>query len=74
VPAKFRRVRAAALTFGITFFPPKRGSHWKAHRDNGTGGYPVPAPNGEKSTISDLYIKKLCVHFDIDLAEFKNEL
>ncbi len=46
---------------------PGKGSHQKFVRFQ-ERSYPVPAPNGDKSDISDVYVKGVCRHFSIDEA------
>lgn len=48
---------------GITI--DKASRHFCA-RKPGHRMYPIPAHNGMRSEISDVYLKKLCKHFGID--------
>ncbi len=58
---------------GIEIEKPSSGSHWKAKRP-GSGTYPVPASNGERTEIDDKYIRGLCRHFGIEFDEMKRRL
>jgi hypothetical protein len=49
---------------------PNRGSHWLAKKA-GFRTYPIPAHNGEKTEIPDVYIRGFCRNFGIDREEFK---
>jgi hypothetical protein len=73
MPARLREIMRVCATFGIEVQKPGGGSHWKARRD-GSGTYPMPAPNGERTEIPDKYIRGLCRHFDIDYSEMKRLL
>lgn len=70
--ARLRDITKALKDFGVVVTKPKKGSHWKAQRDGKT--YPIPAHNGEKSEISDAYIRGLCDCFGIDEKEFRAKL
>ena len=59
--------------FSIRIEKPSTGSHWKAVRA-GSRPYPIPAHNGIRSEISDLYIRGLCRNFGIEDAEFRKHL
>ena len=73
MPARLARIVVVAESFGITIERPSRGSHWKAKKI-GFRTYPIPAHNGLRSEISDIYIAGLCRAFGIDLNEFKDRL
>jgi len=74
VPARFRRIIAAAEHFGISFSPPTGGgAHWKATKA-GFRSYPIPAHNGDRTQIGDQYIRGFCRNFGIDLSEFRSKL
>lgn len=64
---------AVAAEYGITFSRPSSGSHWKAKKD-GYRTYPVPAHNGERTEISDQYIRGLCRNFGLNAEEFVAKL
>ena len=44
------------------------GRHFHARKD-GFGVYPIPAHNGKKSEIADVYLRALCRHFQLDLEK-----
>jgi hypothetical protein len=53
--------------------PPRSGSsHWLARKE-GTA-FPLPFHNGEKTELSDVYIRGVCKKFGIDLDALKKEL
>jgi len=70
--APLRDIVRAFEAMGGVVESPKKGSHWKAKM--GGKSYPLPAHNGERSEIRDLYIKGLCRCFDIDESEFRKKL
>jgi hypothetical protein len=51
-----------------------RGKHWKFLTADGSKCYPVKAHNGERSEISDIYIKGLCREFGVDESELRKKL
>lgn len=51
--------------FGLSIERPSSGSHWKWTRQ-GSRPYPVPAGNGLKTEIADVYVKGMCRHFSIE--------
>jgi predicted RNA binding protein YcfA (HicA-like mRNA interferase family) len=73
MPARLRDIIGALKHFGVEVEEPSSGSHFKAKRD-GSRVYTIPAHNGRKTEISDIYIRALCAHFGIDLAEFEKLL
>ncbi len=73
MPARLRDIIRALDGLGIRVRNPKRGSHFLAYDDAGRN-YPLSAHNGEKTEISDKYIKGLCRTFEIELDEFKKRL
>ncbi|MGH7605236.1 MAG: hypothetical protein ACRENK_14735 [Gemmatimonadaceae bacterium] len=68
MPARLRDIARICATLGIRIEKPNSGSHWKAKRE-GEGTYPIPAANGERTEISDKYIRGLCRHFNISYDE-----
>lgn len=52
---------------------PGKGSHWKCYNAAGKM-YPIPAGNGERTEISDRYIKGLCKELGLDEVEFRKHL
>ncbi len=73
MPARFRDIKRALSGFAITAEPPASGSHWKL-RDQTGKVYTLPCHNGERSEISDVYLKALCRTFGLDLDEFMRKL
>jgi hypothetical protein len=73
MPARFRDIKRAGARVGITFEKPSSGSHWKTRSETG-GMYPIPAPNGERTEISDHYIRGMCRAHGVDYDEMKRLL
>lgn len=69
MPARFTQIMRAAQQVGLTVEPPSSGSHFKVKR-SGARTFTIPAHNGERTEISDKYIKSLCRNFGIDYAAF----
>lgn len=68
MPARLSKLKKA-VSGQLDLEKPSSGSHWKF--TDGSSKYTVPAHNGLKTEITDLYIKKLCAHFGLDYAEIK---
>ena len=74
MPARFREVVLALKGCGVLALVRKgKGSHVILH-DGGSKAYPVSLHNGEKTELSDVYIRGICRAFGIDFAEFKKKL
>jgi hypothetical protein len=74
VPARLRDIERAAKLFGLEVLPPSGGHPWKARRPSDGKTYPVPAHNGLKTEIPNVYIRGLCKAFDLDEAQFRKLL
>lgn len=72
MPARLRSIMRAAEKLGATTSEPTSGSHWKIEKDGKM--YPIPAHNGERSEISDLYIRGMCRALGIDEKELRKLL
>lgn len=74
MPARLGDIARAAkrLPNGVTLRKGK-GSHFIFECD-GHRCYPVPASNGEKTEISDQYIRGLCRAFGLDEDELRKLL
>lgn len=73
MPARFRDIIRVCGEYGIDL-DEKGGKHnFKLSRP-GTRKYPIPAHNGPKSEITDVYIRAMCRHFELDLEEFTGKL
>lgn len=72
MPARFSDIERAAGTFGILVA--KGGKHNKKLVRAGSRCYTIPAHNGGRSEISDVYIAGLCRNFQIEEAEFRSRL
>ena len=71
--ARLRDIARALATFGGRVEEPKTGSHWKTYsKDNMF--YPIPAGNGMRTEIADVYIRKMCRALQIDETEFRKLL
>lgn len=73
MPARFRDIKRALLGMGFAVDSPDGGSHWKV-RDRAGKLYPLPCHNGERSEITDKYLRALCRTFDIDYNDFLGRL
>lgn len=74
MPARLAKLRKALRAFGCDVEQPRRGSHWRAYNADRSLMYPIPAHNGLKSEIPDIYIRGVCNTFALDLEEFKRKL
>lgn len=72
MPARLRDVVRALRQLGVEVEAPSSGSHWKARK--GGAVYPIPAHNGERSSIGDVYIRGVCRAFDLDEKALRNLL
>lgn len=70
MPARFWAVRRALRSFGIKDERAAKGSHVVV-RDAQGRTYTIPAHHGDKTELSDVYLRALCRKFDIDFGEFK---
>jgi len=74
VPARLRDLVRVLVEFGIRVDPPRGGgSHWKAIAANGSA-FVLPANNGLRTELADVYIRELCRTMGIDYAELKKRL
>jgi hypothetical protein len=73
MPARLADIQRVAATFGLRIEQPRGGSHWRARSSDGKS-FPIPAHNGLKEEISDIYIRKFCRFFGIDEAAFRAKL
>ena len=71
MPARLRDIARVAALYGVTVTPGAR--HFHARDEHGRV-YPIPAHNGLKTEISDVYLRKFCQAFGIDYAEFRRQL
>lgn len=69
MPARLNDIIRVIRRMGGTVEPGK-GSHQKASLPGGRT-YPLPAHNGEKSEISDKYIRGMCRSLGLDEDEFR---
>jgi hypothetical protein len=73
MPARLRETIRACSKLGIAVEQPNSGSHWKARNALGTL-YTIPAHNGERTEISDTYVRGLCRSLGIDYDEMRRLL
>ncbi len=72
MPARLRDLARALRALGIDVEEPSSGSHWKATFDGRV--YPLPAHNGPKSELADVYIRGVCRAFSLDENELRRRL
>ena len=72
MPARLSQLRRALESLGVTVVPPRSGSHWKAIQHGKT--YTVPAHNGDKTEISETYIRGICRCFDLKIEDLRKLL
>jgi hypothetical protein len=65
VPVRFSVLKRALELQGVQVLPhDSGGSHWKARKDGRT--YPIPAHNGTKTEIGDMYVRGVCRALGLD--------
>ncbi|MEY4548403.1 MAG: hypothetical protein RL685_4598 [Pseudomonadota bacterium] len=75
MPARLNAIVRALQDRGIVVDPPRGGgSHWKARRPEGGVCFMLPAHNGPKSELSDVYVRGVARQFGLDFEEFKRSL
>lgn len=72
MPARLTDIKRALSSMGVSIEPPNGGSHYRASKEGKM--YPIPAHNGERSEIADVYIRGVCRAFDLNYEEFKKRL
>ncbi len=73
MPARLRDIKRVLEALGVFVEEPTSGSHWKARGADGKT-YPIPAHNGLKEEVSDIYIRALCRSFELDEKSFRSKL
>lgn len=73
MPARLRDLKRALAELGLVLHEPGSGSHWKFVAVDGKT-YSVPAGNGLKTEIDDVYLKGLCRTFGLDYKKLKQLL
>ena len=70
MPARYKRLRKALRKLGIRLVERAgKGSH--VVLDDGKGHtYVLPLSHGEKTELSDVYVRALCCAFEIEYEEF----
>ncbi|MBI5479974.1 MAG: hypothetical protein HY906_14000 [Deltaproteobacteria bacterium] len=71
MPARFKRVAKALRKSGVQVVRRAgKGSH--AVLDDGKGNlYTIPLTNGDRTELSDVYLRGLCRAFGLDFDAFK---
>jgi hypothetical protein len=73
LPVRARDLIRALARFGVTVTSPRGGSsHWIAKKAG--AAHPLPMHNGDKTELSDVYLRGVCSKFGIDLTALKKEL
>lgn len=73
MPGRVRDLNRVLFAYGIWYeTAPGGGSH--ARYKNGTDTYPVPASNGERTELDDVYIRACCRKFGLDFKEIKKKM
>ncbi len=72
MPARLQAIVRVAAKHGIDCREPRSGSHYKLVK--GSTVFPLSAHNGLKTEIADVYIRKLCEAFGLDVEAFKKDL
>jgi predicted RNA binding protein YcfA (HicA-like mRNA interferase family) len=72
VPVSFRDLKRAIEAFGCTVEEPSKGSHWKIR--NCGKAYTIPAHNGLKTELSDVYVKGVCRALGLSYDELKSRM
>jgi predicted RNA binding protein YcfA (HicA-like mRNA interferase family) len=74
MPARYNRVKKALRKLGITVHERKaRGSHVVINDDQGRV-YTLPCHQGERTMLSDVYLRALCRCFDLDYEKLRKNL
>jgi predicted RNA binding protein YcfA (HicA-like mRNA interferase family) len=74
MPYRYGRVKKALRKMGITVRERKgKGSHVVIYNDAGRA-YTLPCHHGQKTVLSDHYLRAVCRCFDVEYNEFKKLL
>lgn len=75
MPARLRSLCEVLRGYGIQGVSRTKGSHHIFHHPSGKGRpYPIPAHNGMKTEIPDVYIRGICRAFALDYEQVKRRL
>ena len=73
MPARLRKLAKALRKHGVRLEKPRSGgSHWRAVL--GSKMYPIPAHNGLKTEIPDIYISGVCRNLGLDEDSVRSAL
>ncbi len=74
MPARYKRVKKALRELRISVAErPGKGSH--AVLDDGKGhAYTLPLHHGERTELSDVYLRALCRAFGVEFDELRRRL
>ena len=74
MPARFREVLHAMKACGVTAYQRAgKGSHVVLSDGHGNA-YALSLHNGDRSMLSDVYLRGICRTFGIDFATFRSKL
>ena len=74
MPARYNRVKKALRKLGITVHERKaKGSHVVINDDHGRVTT-LPCHQGERTMLSDVYLRALCRCFNLEYEELKRNL
>jgi hypothetical protein len=74
MPARFREIAKALKRAGVAVVQrPGKGSHVVLRNASGST-YPLSLNNGDKTELSDVYIRSLCKRFGLDYDDFRKKL
>jgi len=69
---RLRDISRILARMGIQVTPPRGGgSHYQVRTPGGSRPIVLPAHNGEKTDISEFYVRQLCRQLGIDVDDFK---
>ena len=74
MPARLRDIERAAKAFGLEILPAGGKHPWKARNPADGKTFAIPAHNGTKTEIEDVYIRSFCRTFGIDEKAFRDAL
>lgn len=70
MPSRLADVARNVKRLGGEVDKPRSGSHWRVYRSDGRM-FPLPAHNGPKSELSDVYLRELAAFLGVEVAELK---
>ncbi len=70
MPSRLGDLEKRLIVLGLAVEAPKKGSHWKVRAKDGRM-FPLPAHNGRKSEISDVYVRSLAKFVGVSFEDLK---